>query len=58
MKDALDRHVPVQEVDEVPPDARALLEEAQNLRVELIDLAETLDDVLEDLQVRLSSRRT
>jgi hypothetical protein len=48
IRDALDRHVPVEAVERAPPQTRAHVQEAQNLRVEMIDLAELLENSLRD----------
>jgi hypothetical protein len=44
----LDRHVPIEAVETAPRETRAFVREAQGLRVEIIDLAETLEDALKE----------
>jgi hypothetical protein len=46
----LDRYVPVEAVEQAPREKRALVREAQDLRVEIIDLTETLEDALRELR--------
>ena len=53
----LDRHVPVEAVETAPRETRALIKETQDLRVEIIELVETLDDALKERQ-RLGSQST
>jgi hypothetical protein len=44
----LDRHVPAEAVETAPREMRDFVRETQALRIEIIDLAETLDDALRE----------
>jgi hypothetical protein len=50
IQDVLDRHVPVQAVQHGTPKEVALVKEVQDLRAEIMDVVDILEDALKDLR--------